>query len=92
MDVIVSDLGKRLKNLREFHGLSQRALAKRAGISNALISLIEKDKTSPSITSLKKILDSFPIELADFFALTPDSLTQSQKHAGSRRIDDAKSA
>lgn len=65
----MSDLGKRLQNLREAHGLSQRALAKRSGISNALISLIEKDKISPSITSLKKILDSFPIELSEFFSM-----------------------
>lgn len=84
----MSDLGKRLQTLREFHGLSQRALAKRAGISNALISLIEKDKTSPSIASLKKILDSFPIDLADFFALTPASFARSQEHAQARRIDD----
>lgn len=38
-----------------------------------LISLIEKEKTSPSVPSLKKILDSFPIELSDFFAPRPDA-------------------
>jgi transcriptional regulator with XRE-family HTH domain len=31
------DLGSRLKNLREAHNLSQRELAKRAGVSNAII-------------------------------------------------------
>ena len=62
------DIGRRLQDLREAHGLSQRALARRAGISNALISLIAKEKTSPSVASLKKILDSFPVELSDFFA------------------------
>ncbi|QCO19871.1 helix-turn-helix domain-containing protein (plasmid) [Azospirillum brasilense] len=67
------DIGRKLQDLREAHGLSQRALARRAGISNALISLIEKEKTSPSVASLKKILDSFPVELSDFFASRSDA-------------------
>lgn len=65
----MTDLGKKLQSLRRTHGLSQRALARRSGLSNGLISLIEKDKISPSVSSLEKILDSFPIGLADFFAM-----------------------
>ena len=34
------DLGSRLRQLREAQGLSQRELAKRAGVSNAIISMI----------------------------------------------------
>ncbi|NUB10646.1 helix-turn-helix domain-containing protein [Azospirillum sp. Vi22] len=67
------DIGRKLQNLREAHGMSQRALARRAGISNALVSLIEKGKTCPFIASLKKILDSFPVELSDFFVPRPDA-------------------
>ena len=54
-------------------GLSQRELAKRAGVSNAIISLIEQNRTSPSVGSLKKVLSGLPMSLADFFAgeLTP---------------------
>src|SRR5215510_8672769 len=62
------DLGARLRSLREVHGLSQRELAKRAGVSNAIISLIEQNRTSPSVGSLKRVLDGLPISLADFFA------------------------
>ncbi len=62
------DLGARLKSLREAHGLSQRELAKRAGVSNAIISMIEQNRTSPSVGMLKKLLDGFPISLAAFFA------------------------
>lgn len=64
------DLGQRLKALREAQGLSQRELAKRAGVSNAIISLIEQNRTSPSVGLLKKVLDGLPISLADFFAGT----------------------
>lgn len=63
------DLGQRLRALREMHSLSQRELAKRAGVSNAVISLIEQNKTSPSVGMLKKVLAGIPISLADFFAL-----------------------
>ena len=61
------DIGERLKRVRQRHGMSQRALAKRAGVTNVLISLIEQNRVSPSIASLKKVLDGVPISLAEFF-------------------------
>lgn len=64
------DLGQRLKGLREAQGFSQRELAKRAGVSNAIISLIEQNRTSPSVGLLKKVLDGLPVSLSDFFAGT----------------------
>ena len=62
------DVGGRLRRLREIHGLSQRELAKRAGVSNATISLIEQNRASPSVGSLKKVLDGIPVKMAEFFA------------------------
>jgi transcriptional regulator with XRE-family HTH domain len=61
------DIGKRLKECRLKQGLSQRALARRAGVTNGLISQIEQNSISPSIASLKKILDVLSMSLADFF-------------------------
>lgn len=61
------DLGQRLRELREAQALSQRALAKRAGVSHGVVSLIEQNKTSPSVGLLKKILAGVPISLASFF-------------------------
>ena len=46
------DVGARLKHVRELHGLSQRELARRAGVTNGLISLIEQNRVSPSVGSL----------------------------------------
>jgi transcriptional regulator with XRE-family HTH domain len=70
------DVGARLRTLREKHELSQRELAKRAGVSNAIISLIEQNRTSPSVGSLKKVLDGLPISLAEFFAMELPSRPQ----------------
>jgi transcriptional regulator with XRE-family HTH domain len=68
MDV---DIGGRLRYVREAAGLSQRMLAKRVGITNSTISLIEANHSNPSVGALKRILDAVPIGLAEFFALEP---------------------
>ncbi len=65
----MEDVGIRLKKVRELHDLSQRQLAKRCGVSNAMICLIEKGKSRPSLGLLKNILEAFPISIADFFSL-----------------------
>jgi transcriptional regulator with XRE-family HTH domain len=81
------DIGERLKAVREKHGLSQRELASRAGMTNGAVSLIESNKTSPSIASLKRLLDSVPMTMSEFFSpleddtapkyfYTPDEFTE----------------
>jgi len=68
------DVGRRLRGVRTAFGLSQRELAKRAGVTNGMISLIEQDRVSPSVGSLQKILAAFPMTMAEFF--TRDMETQ----------------
>ena len=62
------DLGFKLRMVRQRHQLSQRALAKKAGVANASISLIESGNMSPSVSALKRILAGFPMTLAEFFS------------------------
>jgi Predicted transcriptional regulator with C-terminal CBS domains len=61
------DPGRRLRQLRQEFGLSQRELARRAGMTNANLSMIEQGRVSPSIQTLEKILRAIPVSLADFF-------------------------
>lgn len=63
------NVGSRLRVIRKAKGLSQRELAKRAGVTNSTISLIEQDRVSPSVGSLKKVLDGIPMTMADFFTM-----------------------
>lgn len=69
-------VGARLKAVREAQGLSQRELARRAGVTNGTISLIEQERHAPSLASLHRILSALPISMAEFFALpaTRDNL------------------
>ncbi|MFD1344486.1 cupin domain-containing protein [Litorisediminicola beolgyonensis] len=61
------DVGLRLKELRTNFGLSQRQLADQAQVPHGLISMIETNKSSPSVASLRKILGGLGISLSEFF-------------------------
>jgi transcriptional regulator with XRE-family HTH domain len=63
------DVGARLRTVRTRFGLSQRELARRTGVTNGLISLIEQNRVSPSVSSLIKVLDGVPMALAEFFTV-----------------------
>jgi transcriptional regulator with XRE-family HTH domain len=70
------DVGARLKAVRSRHSLSQRELARRAGVTNATISLIESNRLNPSVGALKRVLDGVPMGLAEFFAMELPSGTK----------------
>ncbi len=72
------DVGARLQNIRKLKGLSQRELAKRAGVTNSTISMIEKNSVSPSISSLKKVLGGIPMSLVEFFSMDLDQDNDTQ--------------
>jgi transcriptional regulator with XRE-family HTH domain len=72
------DVGARLHTIRKLKGLSQRELAKRAGVTNSTISMIEKNSVSPSISSLKKVLGGIPISLVEFFSMDLEEGNQAQ--------------
>src|SRR5690554_3623865 len=63
-----AQLGQTLRLIREANGLSQRELARRAGVTNSSISLIEQGQVSPSVSSLGRLLAAIPMSLAHFFA------------------------
>lgn len=60
-------IGRRLREVRERLGLSQRQLARQSGVANATISQIEASKLNPTVSMLKRILDGIPISLGEFF-------------------------
>lgn len=60
-------IGHKLKELRVAKGLTQEELADRAELSKGFISQIERDLTSPSISTLVDILQCLGTNLKDFF-------------------------
>lgn len=67
------DIGGRLRAVRESQGMSQRDLAGRAGLTSAAVSLIEQNKSSPSVASLKRLLDAVPMTMSEFFTEVEDA-------------------
>lgn len=61
------DVGAKLRALRIAKGLSQRQLAEAARVPHGQISMIETNRSSPSIASLRKILSGLNIGMAEFF-------------------------
>jgi transcriptional regulator with XRE-family HTH domain len=70
------DIGTRLRQVRIARGFSQRELARRVGVSNAAISLMEANKGSPSVSALKRVLDGLPMSLSEFFSVPPERSTR----------------
>ncbi|GEM_PF-193320 len=67
-------LGERLKNHRLNSGLSQTELARRLGLRQATISLIEHDRRRPSATLLRRIASVLDIRHEPLFLLSsPDA-------------------
>jgi transcriptional regulator with XRE-family HTH domain len=60
-------LGSKLRALRKERDLTQRDLARRAGISANAVSLIERDEISPSVSTLQNLAGALNVKMSYFF-------------------------
>ncbi|MGB3701957.1 MAG: helix-turn-helix domain-containing protein [Anaerolineales bacterium] len=65
------DVGVRLRELRTERGLSMRALARLSGLSTNALSMIERGKTSPSVSTLYKLSEALEVPITAFFRTEP---------------------
>lgn len=65
------DVGTRLRELRQERGKSMRALARMSGLSTNALSMIERGRTSPSVSTLYKISEALEIPITAFFRTEP---------------------
>lgn len=65
------DVGGRLRELRQERGMSMRALARASGLSTNALSMIERGRTSPSVSTLYKISDALGVPITAFFRTEP---------------------
>jgi transcriptional regulator with XRE-family HTH domain len=59
--------GVKLRQLRAERNISQRSLAKLAGVSPNSISLIERDEISPSVATLQNLATALNVHMSYFF-------------------------
>ena len=62
------EIGEKIKLLRIRKNLTQQELADRCELSKGFISQVESNASSPSITTLKDILESLGSSLKEFFS------------------------
>ena len=82
-EAISVDVGSRLRELRQERGMSMRALARASGLSANALSMIERGRTSPSVSTLYKLADAMAIPITAFFREDPP-----QKEVVFRRSDE----
>jgi len=61
------NIGNKIKQLRTQKGLTLAELASRCELTKGFLSQLERDLTSPSITTLSDILEALGSSLSDFF-------------------------
>ena len=72
-------IGEIVKKYREDHGMSQRQFAKACGLTNAYISILEKDffisegrKITPTLGTLRNIANGLNMSLQDLMEMADD--------------------
>ena len=65
------DVGTRLRELRQERGLSMRSLARLSGLSTNALSMVERRKTSPSVSTLYKLSEALEVPITAFFRTEP---------------------
>jgi transcriptional regulator with XRE-family HTH domain len=64
----VKTLGRNIARLRKKMGAGLRELSRKAGMSAASLSAIEKGESSPTIATLYKVLKALDTDFAEFFS------------------------
>jgi transcriptional regulator with XRE-family HTH domain len=68
----ILNIGEKIKRIRVKNSLTQEELADRCELTKGFISQVERDLTSPSITTLIDILEGLGTNLKDFFSDSVD--------------------
>ena len=66
-DAISINVGERLRELREARNTSMRTLAMKSGLSANALSMIERGKASPSVSTLYKLAEALGVSITAFF-------------------------
>lgn len=83
--IVSVDVGSRLRQLRQERDMSMRSLARSSGLSTNALSMIERGRTSPSVSTLYKISDALGVPITAFFRLEPPRQEIVYRKADQRR-------
>ena len=74
LQAIASNVAKLLRDERKRQGLSMDSLAEKAGLSQSMISLVERDLRNPTLDTLLRIAHALDLDLADVIRMATTSI------------------
>lgn len=95
MESYLVGIGKKIRTIRKEKGLYASEIAKRANVSNGLISRIENGRTMPSLPVLLSIIGALGVEPGEFFErINPNGhnkfhIIKPEEHEKIEKEDDA---
>jgi transcriptional regulator with XRE-family HTH domain len=75
----MSDIGLRIRELRQQRGQTLEQVASETGLSVSFLSMLERDKVSVSVDNLERLADYFQVHMVHFFrneAASPVQVTR----------------
>lgn len=78
-EAIAANVIRLLREEREKRGLSMNAVAQRSGLSQSIVSLIERDLRSPTLDTLLRIAEAIEVDLGDILSRARREIFQSRK-------------
>ncbi len=82
-----ASVGRRLREIRTLRGLSMKSLAEMSGLNINTLSLIENERTSPSVSTLQQLSQSLQVPVTEFFETNQRSKNLvHQKQGGRARV------
>jgi DNA-binding XRE family transcriptional regulator len=73
LQIDVINVGRRLRELRAARGHSIRVLAEKSGLNVNTLSLIENQRTSPSVSTLQQLAQTLQVSISAFFETDQDN-------------------
>lgn len=68
LQAVAAQIARLLREEREKRGLSMNAVAERSGLSQPMVSLVERELRNPTIDTLLRLAVALELDLADVVA------------------------
>jgi transcriptional regulator with XRE-family HTH domain len=68
LHAVAARIARILREAREERGLSMNAVAERSGLSQPMVSLVERELRNPTIDTLLRLTSALELDLADVVA------------------------
>jgi len=72
-------IGAAIRSRRQELNLSLRELSKQSGLSIGFLSLVERGRSSPALTSLSNVAKALGVELSSFFPAEEEELNEAEE-------------